>query len=263
MATITMDSTEYEFMKKTEKLLQDSLEKERELKKQIDTLNKEKIKAYEDAKMKVVKTTKKVVTQHIMQKRPTMNILARMSEVLHSFYDRSNNRWRDIQDHEIQRLIDMCFESLTSESIELGNPDTIELIGLDDIKAELKKDLLDKLNKDTKKKLEDADVALVKQKELLDLNDKNTKELGILNSIIDENYKVIDRYKVENEKLKKDLYNQASATRFINDIEYSLKNTDWFERGKVLKKIRKYVSEYNDLVKLYKETIKEAKENLK
>ena len=69
MAKIEMDISEYEIMKENKKLLEDSLNKERELQKQVEQLTKDKIKALEDAKMKVVKITKSEVTEHLLRKR--------------------------------------------------------------------------------------------------------------------------------------------------------------------------------------------------
>ena len=69
MAEIKMDISEYEIMKENKKLLENSLEKERELQKQIKKLTDEKVKALADAKMKVVKISRTEVTEHLMRKR--------------------------------------------------------------------------------------------------------------------------------------------------------------------------------------------------
>ena len=54
MAQIKMDVSEYETMKENAKLLQISLEREKELQAKIEALDKEKIKVLEDAKMQVI-----------------------------------------------------------------------------------------------------------------------------------------------------------------------------------------------------------------
>ncbi len=69
MAEIKMDISEYEIMKENKKLLENSLEKERELQEQIKKLNDEKTKVLENAKMKVVKISRTEITEHLMRKR--------------------------------------------------------------------------------------------------------------------------------------------------------------------------------------------------
>jgi len=58
MAKIEMDISEYDIMRENKKLLEDSILKQKELQSQINLLTQEKIKALEDAKMKVIKISK-------------------------------------------------------------------------------------------------------------------------------------------------------------------------------------------------------------
>ena len=73
MATITMDTSEYEVLMDKMNLLEKSLEREKELQDKISELKDENIKALENSKMKVVKITKTERFEHLLRIRPVTN----------------------------------------------------------------------------------------------------------------------------------------------------------------------------------------------
>lgn len=211
MAKIEMDISEYEAMKENKKLLENSLEKERGLQEQIKKLTDEKTKALEDAKMKVVKISKTEVTEHLLRKREDTHIwrelwllmgldyrqLPKMPEFIHT-----------------EHLVNAFFEKATSFSTPIEETITY---GLDEIKAEIRNDLKAKMDDDTKRKLENAEVALSKNNEFLKENKKMTNDNS---SLTEKNKKLTGRCN----ELTKKLTDVEDNIETLNKIREVLKN---------------------------------------
>lgn len=146
MAKIEMDLSEYEKMQENKKLLEQSLEKERELQSKIEKLskdnaeqlvliNEEKIKALEDAKMKVVKIRKIENRDYIRLKRSPLDMLERLRTF---FY---NERFTNgpSTHNVVEQLIDSCFE--ITQTISGPDVEDITIHGLDEVKQELRAEL--------------------------------------------------------------------------------------------------------------------------
>lgn len=177
MAQIKMDISEYEIMKDNKKLLEDSLNRERELQKQVESLNNEKIKALEDAKMKVVKITKTEHTEILLQKKPVNLIIQQLYEIARSFNYYSSNS----SNEALYKVI----EEFYTKQVVTDYP-TIETTthGLDDIIAELRKELQESIDKDVQEKLKllpkiqkEHKEAILQNKELNSSNDNLQQEL--------------------------------------------------------------------------------------
>jgi len=212
MAKIEMDISEYEIMKENKKLLEDSLNKERELQKQVEQLTKDKIKALEDAKMKVVKITKSEVTEHLLRKRVDETYVFR--ELLHVLgidYRYSQHKPDFIH---IDHLQNTFFEKVKSFSMPIEETTTC---GLDEIKVEIREELKAKMDDDIKCKIQNAETALSKNDELL----KENKTLSTDNNLfIEKNKKLTEQC----DELTKKLTEIENGNETLVKVKDTLKN---------------------------------------
>lgn len=217
MAKIEMDLSEYEKMMENKKLLEKSLENERLLQGQIKTLNEEKIKAYEDAKMKVVKTTYINTTETKYMVRSPKD-LAKELRYLYNYLSVDNRYDYSIFEHESDRIIKSFFETIRSNGI---THDETTFHGLDDIKLEIRKELEDNMDQSIKNKIAAADLANKKFDELVNEKNKLDKNLSIAREMMDSVIKDNDRLTEENKKLeeaKESLLKDIQAISNIREI---------------------------------------------
>lgn len=212
MAKIEMDISEYEIMKENKKLLEDSLNKERELQKQVEQLTKDKIKALEDARMKVVKITKSEVTEHLLRKRVDETYVFR--ELLHVL----GIDYRYLQHKpdfiHIDHLQNIFFEKVKSFSMPVEETITC---GLDEIKVEIREELKAKMDDDIKYKIQNAETALTKNDELL----KENKTLTNDNNLhIEKNKKLTEQC----DELTKKLTDIENGNETLGKIKDLVKN---------------------------------------
>lgn len=202
MAKIEMDISEYEIMKENKKLLENSLEKERGLQQRIEQLNKEKIEALEEAKMKVVKISKVETMEHVLVKRDFEDIWGRMREfLLNSFHNNPHqglltNRVDSYLQSEGRKLIDICFEKTSSS---LFSEPTITTHGLDEIKKELSEKLKKQISENY-----DREMEVVR-------NSKN--EIQRMRGELQKAEKCCDDVLKQNTELIKDLESKESALK--------------------------------------------------
>lgn len=218
MAKIEMDISEYEAMKENKKLLENSLEKERGLQEQIKKLTDEKTKALEDAKMKVVKISKSEVTEHLLRKREDTHIWRELWHLMGIDYRELPKMPKFIHtDH----LSNVFFEKVTSYLMPYEETTTH---GLDEIKAEIRNDLKAKMDEETKRKIENAEVALSKNNELL----KDNKTLTADNSYLTEKNKKLteqcDELTKQCDELTKKLTDFEDANDTLNKVREVLKS---------------------------------------
>src|SRR6478609_5647147 len=167
MAKIEMDISEYEAMKETKKVLEQSLERERGLQAQIETLNKEKITALEDAKMKVVKVSKRTITEHLLTKRPAQDVFRELELLV--WRHQSGHRGGSMADYySVDEMARVFFTKTTSQSA--GHDDEITTHGLDEIKAELRQEIKSQIDGEIQQKLTAAEQSLSKYAEVLARN---------------------------------------------------------------------------------------------
>jgi len=216
MAKIEMDVSEYDAMRENKKLLEDSILKQKELQSKIDLLTQEKIKALENAKMKVVKISKSELTEHLYRKRPEQHILQR---IFHRLGIPINN-WRNVEDYFIESdLSNLFYEKIITTS---SPHEEITIHGLDEIKAEIREKIKKQIDAETKQKLEDAEKLSVKMKEVLESN----KKLNANNELLEDQnkrllekeieiVKEIDTVREENKSLIKELIEERSIPWII------------------------------------------------
>lgn len=196
MAKIEMDVSEYEAMKENKRLLEQSLERERELKDQVDKLNDEKIQAVEDAQKKVVKIRKKTITEHKVVKRP-------YDDIVRNFYAWYSERdmFRGVyseyeQERNLNRLIDWMFDTVTSETDDDGIEE-VTTHGLEQVKHEIAEEYKASMDKKYAQRLEDA-------KEALEVNNKLHEKISELRTEYDQVSSSNEFYSKRTEELTKE-----------------------------------------------------------
>lgn len=233
MAEIKMDISEYEAMKENKKLLENSLEKERELQKQINKLNEEKNKALEDAKMKVIKIIRQESHEYTLIKKDINEI---WNNIIYALIPSMNiNDYPQIpSNYYTDFLIDSFFEKVKTTSIP---SEEVTTHGLDDIKNELKNTIKNELDESIKNKIKNAEIVLSKNDELLKENQNLLKENNLAKEkndfLLKQNSEVIGKLtKIENqnesinkikEVLKND-YNFWNCLKILNKINIIMNN---------------------------------------
>lgn len=222
MATVTMDSSEYELMKENKSLLEKALEENKKQQEQINLLKEEKIKVLEESKMKVVKVLKKSVYS-------SYYALKSEGEIRDNLFHYFRKGLTEYGSGSMNSLIEALFYPVTNETDEV---ESVSLHGLGEIKEEITKELKDNLAKDVKEKLKAYD----KFKETLEAKNKDIKEFtksiySAKNEILklEEEVKVL---KEENENLKKN----NEILRSIKSL--LLQHSSWFKQGELIRKIK-------------------------
>lgn len=229
MAKITMDASEYEAMKKTEKLLEAALSREVELNDKLHKLEEEKIKAYEDAKMKVVKIIKHETTEHKLKKvadpRP---VLVELFHMVDGYRRGESSPNHYAMPHEyVWHIIDKLFYEATT--INVDSTETT-LHGLDEVKAEIKQQLSDEMSDDIKRKLTEANETSGRYFTIYEQHKDLTKE----NKIISEAKAKLVNKLDSALKTKAKYYDKVKA---FNRIIETISTASMFNARKVLNKI--------------------------
>lgn len=221
-----MDISEYEIMKENKKLLENSLNKERELSLEITKLKEEKIKVLEDAKMKVVKVNKTIIVEHALRKNGnSINTLIdiMIKGPIRGDYSRDFYNFGDRD-----MIFDRCFELVKTEQTPF---EEITTHGLDEVKAELKEEIKKNLDKDIIEKISRAEEIFKEGNKIFDRNKLLEQDNKLLVKANEGLIKEMEAIKVESEDYK-----------FINNklesIRIALSNGwELFNRGKLLDKV--------------------------
>lgn len=233
MAEIKMDISEYEALKENKRLLEQSLKDLKEANEKVELLNREKVKALEEAKMKVVRITREERTDHILTVREDAfrHGLAELGNILGI-----PELWRREYPYEAmaQRLSKVLFRVTTSVSVP---KEEVTVHGLDEIKKELRKDLRKELGEEITRKLEEAEKYREEKSELL----------LKFSSMVDE----VEELKKDNSMLstnltelsKKELISNLGE-QLVGDIEKALRRKNFFNSKQVLRDISKLINEY-------------------
>lgn len=243
MAEIKMDVSEYEAMKENKRLLEVSLEKEETLRVEIQDVKNEKIEALkeakkevvtalENAKMKVIKTTQSTVHEFVKTRLPTYEIAENIRrfyesmrrgeyESMHrtnSSFDRHRHPGGFNNSGMTERFIRSLDGIFYTDRVKTTDPEitSVETVGLDDVKAELRIEIKNDIDQETVKKLEDYDRLLKSNKTLREKNDS-------LSSVFSENATLRE----DNDKLEKDLKQSVKDERTLVQALNKYKPT-WF-----------------------------------
>lgn len=235
-----MDVSEYEAMKEKEMLLKDSLKKERDLQKVIDTLTKEKLQALETAKMKVIKVKRVERRDFIIPKRVDSS---RVLRDLFITIGVNVPRERSFPSFEygnidIDRLRDAFFEHGSTHSYPEIEETTVH--GLDEVTAEIKEDLKNSMDEQTKEKLKLAEEILEKNEKLVNGNSSLMKENRRLEESNKRFSKLIDTLSIE-DKDKDDKVRRFEEMKAILQLGYST-----FGKGRILNDLTRIAFEKKD-----------------
>ena len=226
-----MDISEYEIIMENKKLLEESIQRERSLNDKIEELNKEKIKALEDAKMKVIKIEKTEMTEWTLNLKDDLSIWRELWR-----FATNGNQIPNMPDYiRFGRISDMFFEKTKSISFP---KEEITTVGLDEIKKEISDDLKSKLDSKTISQLSKAELTLSE-------NDRLLKENKILQDDVDFkkeiNQKLENRLEGQEKKIEdllKILKESEESNKSLSEIKKILINGYGFwNRGEIIKKI--------------------------
>ena len=164
-----MDASEWEAMKKVEKLLEEAVEREKVLSSEVEKLQQEKIKALEDNARMVTIKKEVTIVETVQCKTDPRLVMERFfgmiaSQINHSMERRGRNShlssmeveraWQTSRgvsffEHEFSHIQDMFFTTKN----ELRNcPEKEEVIhkGLDDVKADIAREYEESMSKEHK-----------------------------------------------------------------------------------------------------------------
>jgi len=217
-----MDLTEFDAMRETKKLLQESLEKERSLSKEIEKLTQEKVKALEDAKMKVVKVTRIENHDIIFQKSSDETIIQNVSRLLgvssHKVRDSvmfGNRHYPDPMNMGgsfFNGMINTFFERRKSTSCPHKEETTV--VGLDEVKKEIREELNAQMEQTTKRKLDDYDRLSKSEHEF----SKRVRELSESNEeLLTENLRMAEEIAKTQATTKEQIENSDKYTK-VRDV---------------------------------------------
>lgn len=250
MGKVEMDLSEYQEIQEHKRALQDALNKQEEMQKEIEKLNKEKIEALENAQYKVIHKTKRHIHKHVASKVPVETAFP----MLKSFVENPTRFIGDgdtVQFHRLASTHDgswkgLAYEGLmrslftTVESSSLEETVSDKYTGFDEVKTELRKEIEDQLGKEYKELKEQAKKFNKQEKELSSL----AQALAIRDTTITD----------LNEKLEKEIESRKEIenrfSKFLLDINALAKEGWNYIFGKAFKyeKDRKAISVFKEIV---------------
>lgn len=219
MAKIEMDMSEYEAIKKCETLLEESLKREKETQIELKKLTDEKLKILEESKMKVTKTSRIIKTEQLLVKRDDHQIFHNLLVHLNIPYGQISSLMNNTLYISIDRLIDIFFTKHTTES----TCDSVtQMVGLDDIKIELRNELKEQLDSDIKSKLKNANELLLEKpsliEELRDLKSDNERLEKLSNLLTDDVKKLGKKINTQENTISKfeEIYKTINENKNVN-----------------------------------------------
>ena len=148
MATVQMDSSEYELMKENKELLEQALKREKSLSEEIDRLNKEKIKVLEESSKKISIIRKNKNEEYVMITNNSYNNLENFYDLIRNAGNRNSLQPCKFDfDYMIKNLFTRT-KTVDAEQI------SYEIVGLDEARTEIEKKLREDLDKEVKYKLD-------------------------------------------------------------------------------------------------------------
>lgn len=250
MAKVEMDLSEFEVLKENKVLLEASLKNERDLREKINLLNKEKIKALEDARMKVVKIVKSEHMEHHYIKRDARKFLIDfcyrfgITDVVNKFnLDRPG-----AVEAVVDRIHNSLFETVTSTTSKF--PQEITMEGLDDVRNELKREIEQTINNDITTKLKIADGFEDTKQELLlkisDLNNLNDLLNAQNDTLLSSRSQTVEKLKIcEEEKRELNKINKQNTELISKIIETINANLGVFSIHKLIPKLTELLNKKN------------------
>lgn len=218
MATITMDTSEYEALKKNISLLEEAKEKEQVLNNQIQKLKDEKIEALKNNEKSVTIIKKKVITEFVRQNVPSNVVFEGLKTLINS-YRCGNHRAMLGFTEESNALRDMFF---TKEQM-VSHPEaeeTITVKGLDEYKEEMREEYFESLTRETLDTLKKVTILEVERAKFLpELEKFKESNLALIQS---NNALRLDLEKLSKERDELNVYKTNST--FISHSNWTIWN---------------------------------------
>ena len=230
MAKIEMDVSEWEQMKKYQKSLEDSLEREKVLKEQVDKLNKDKIDMLEKASRKVLIHKTKYTSQTLLVKKTFEQVIKSIQNYLRQPYHGLSGigHHRNPQDalrDGFEDLKHTFFSVVTTESQEM-NEDTVTYKGFDEVKEELRKEIFKEESKANRKMLKQYPELVKKlekfnamQAHAAELEEKITQHLIDKKELRDKNEEYEEKWDTINKFIQSMSTNFFKARKAIIDLK--------------------------------------------
>ena len=194
-----MDASEWEAMKKNERLLEEALAREKEQSEKIEQLQKEKIEAMELNSKKVTIVEEVHTVERLLCRNSPSHILKNLDAMYRAYKSGSTfsghrhdsmfmgSGYGNITDMEMYREVDILQKLFYTEKSEVRNQNgvrekTVTYRGLDQVKAELKDEYLSKLKADTKAELKEGEKAFKKNAKLTQDKKDLRNELKLVES---------------------------------------------------------------------------------
>jgi len=200
MAKISMDASEWEAMKKNEKLLEEALARGKEQSEKIEKLQEEKIEAMELNSKKVTIVEEVHTVERLLCRNSPSNILKSLDAMYRAY--KNGKDWPNhsdpmltgvrgmgygrITDVQMYREIGILQDLFYTEKNEVRNQDgvrekTVTYRGLDQVKADLRDEYLSKLKAETKAELKEGEKAFKKNAKLVQDKKDLRNELKLAN----------------------------------------------------------------------------------
>ena len=232
MATITMDTSEYEALQKQIALLEEAKKKESSLNETIKKLQKEKMQVLLDAQKSISIVKRNVREEVIYTKKSNQDIIKGAQLLLHQNIHVSNPYDRFSEDD----FIKFFFEKITT----VNDKDvSVATKGLDEVKTMLREEIQKEVDSETISKLEELEY-YKKQEKSFNENSMNLKlQLQDIKAVKDENHKL----QLEIKKLKDDNFGisqkhgklRIELNHLANNICWNMFN--YLEQNRKLKQI--------------------------
>ena len=242
MAKIEMDMSEYEAMKKVEKLLEESLQREKEMSLSIELLQKEKIKVMEQNKKSVTiieeKRTEEIVSVKVSERQFGVAIenIFRAIKTPNSSRNYSYQNIGSIQDVAIEKL----FTKTTIHDCPSRDKKVVYK-GLDEVIDRITKEVKESIDKETQNslsRLKELDKTHIKLKEDLDkvkgesslIEEANITLRGENTTLKEQNKSLDKEIKGLSKEFEKKRKQVSSISDLINEIEGEVKEMNLFNK---------------------------------
>lgn len=185
MAQITMDSSEWESMKKTEKLLEDSLKREKEMSDKIEKLQKEKIEELKSMEKKVVKISRNETHEYIVVTPPARRFIETIARYLRGEMTIKNGNFGytpSLEEYVSRNIMDV----FRTEKMVGATNETVTVHGLDDVKLEIKDQYKREMDAEISAKLKRADQLIEENARLAQENIELTRKSKSDSEFVDQ-----------------------------------------------------------------------------
>lgn len=231
-----MDLSEYQEIQKVNKLLEDSLEKERQLSVQIDKLKDEKMKILRDAEKTVTIIEQIDSVDTIKTLMPSEKILENLWHFFNHHPDRNTISYHPYDEygrHIIDRLANAFFET---QRLELHSQEkSVIRKGFDEVEAEIRNEIKSEIREGYKQEFESM------KKEIKSLREQ-TKGFCALEEL---NQQLIVDVRTEKDKLLIAETKLKKRDKFFKDVqgELLLTTPNIFNSIGIAKRIKKLIKE--------------------